>query len=62
MILTMKTMNFTMGLITGAVVGSAIGMLVDPINDKQGQKMRRRANDLFRSIGTVVDGIAGLRK
>ena len=53
----MMSKGFLGGIACGAVIGAAIGMLADPINDKQHRKMRNSANHMFKTIGTVLDGI-----
>lgn len=53
----MCSKGFLGGIACGAVLGAALGMLADPINDKQHRKMRNSANHMFKTIGTVIDGI-----
>ena len=53
----MKTTSFSAGLITGAVVGAVAGMMLDPIKDSTSRKLQRSTNGVFKSIGTVIDGI-----
>ncbi len=49
--------GFLGGVACGAVIGAAIGMLMDPINDRQHKKLKSSANHMFKTIGTVIDGI-----
>lgn len=53
----MCSKGFLGGIACGAVLGAALGMLADPINDKQHRKMKNSANHMFKTIGTVIDGI-----
>ncbi len=53
----MVSKGFLGGVACGAVIGAAIGMLADPINDKQHKKICSSANHMFKTIGTVIDGI-----
>ncbi len=53
----MLSKRFLSGVACGTLLGAAIGMLADPINDKQHKKLRTNANHIFKTIGTVVDGI-----
>ena len=49
--------GFWGGLACGAIIGAVMGMIADPINDKQHKKMKMCTGNLFKTIGTVVDGI-----
>ncbi len=51
-------MSFVGGIIAGAIVGSAITMVMDPLSDKQRRKMYRGAQNMFKTIGTVLDAVA----
>jgi gas vesicle protein len=53
----MKTASFSVGLITGAVVGAVAGMIIDPIKDNTSKKLRSSGSGVFKSIGSVIDGI-----
>lgn len=53
----MTSKGFWGGLACGAILGAAMGMLADPINDRQHKKMKTGANTMFKTIGTVIDGI-----
>ena len=53
----MSTKGFWGGLACGAILGAAMGMIADPINDKQHKKMKATANNMYRTIGTMIDGI-----
>ncbi len=53
----MSGKGFLGGLACGAILGAAVGMLADPINDKQHKKMKCSANSMFKTIGTVIDGL-----
>lgn len=52
--------KFAGGLITGAIVGAAMGMIIDPIGDKQHKKMRKTANGMFKTIGSVIDNVVDM--
>ena len=39
----------------GLVVGAAAALMLDPINDKQRHKIKRKTEGVFRSIGSVID-------
>lgn len=57
----MKTTSFSAGLITGAVVGAVAGMIFDPLKDSTSKKLHSSANGMFKSIGSVLDGIMASR-
>ncbi|MBR2404449.1 MAG: hypothetical protein IKV73_05150 [Clostridia bacterium] len=44
----------------GAVVGAVAGMMLDPISDKQHKKIQRCANNMFKTIGTIMDDLIGM--
>ncbi len=49
--------HFLCAMTAGAVVGAVMGMVIDPINDKQHKKIHRSANNMFKTLGSIVDGI-----
>ena len=53
----MNGKGFWGGLACGAILGAAMGMLADPINDKAHRKMKSSANNMFKTIGTVIDSV-----
>jgi gas vesicle protein len=53
----MSSKGFWGGLACGAILGAAMGMLADPINDKQHKKLMSGANTMFRTIGSMIDGL-----
>ena len=53
----MCTKSLIGAMAAGAVIGAVLGIMVDPINDKQHKKIHRCANNMFKTIGTIVDDI-----
>lgn len=49
--------GFLSGIACGAVIGAAIGMLADPMSDKQHRKLKASANNMFRTIGSMIDSV-----
>ena len=47
-------------LAAGAVVGAIAGMMIDPINDKTHRKIHKCANNMFKTIGIIVDDIVNM--
>ena len=41
----------------GVVIGAIAGMMIDPISDKTHKRINKCANNMFRTIGTIVDDI-----
>ncbi len=44
----------------GAIVGAIAGMMIDPINDKQHKKIHKCANNMFKTIGTIMDELVSM--
>lgn len=54
--------GFATGLLTGAVVGSVMGMCIDPLKDKDSQRMRRSAGKIVHSMENMADNLSGMHK
>lgn len=52
-----KKMSFIGGIIAGALVGSALTMVIDPISDKQRRRLQRGTENMFKTMGTVIDAM-----
>lgn len=44
----------------GVVIGAVMGMMVDPISDKQHKKICKTANNVFKTIGAIVDDVISM--
>ena len=44
----------------GVVIGAVVGMMIDPINDKQHKKICKSANNVFKTIGAIVDDVISM--
>lgn len=53
--------GFIKGIATGMVMGSAITLMVEP-SRKDKQKLQKKAEGVFRSIGSMIDTAIGMRK
>lgn len=51
----MNHQGFAKGMAAGLVVGAAAALMLDPISDRQRNKIKRKTEGVFRSIGSVVD-------
>lgn len=58
----MNNGGFFRGMITGAVVGVTAIKLLDQVSPRQRRRFQRRASNMFRNMGSVVDGIISIRK
>lgn len=54
--------GFTTGLLTGAVVGGIMGMCIDPLKDKDSQRMRKSAGKIVHSMENMADSISCMHK
>lgn len=52
--------SFVGAMATGIVVGTVVGMMIDPINDKQHKKIYKNANNVFKTIGSIVDDVISM--
>lgn len=50
-----KTAGFIGGITTGLILGAAMTMVMDPVSDRQRHKLQKKAEGVFRSIGSVID-------
>ena len=51
----MSSQGFIKGMAAGIVLGACATMLVDPVSDRQRNKMRRRTEGMFKSLGNIMD-------
>jgi len=51
----MSNTGFAAGMAAGLIVGAASAMLIDPISDRQKNKLRKKTRGIFRSVGSVID-------
>ncbi len=56
----MSAKCFAGAMVAGIAIGAVVGMMIDPINDKQHKKIYRRANNMFKTIGTIMDDVMGM--
>ncbi len=51
----MSSQGFIKGMAAGMLLGACATMIVDPVSDRQRNKMRRKTEGMFRSIGNIID-------
>ena len=56
----LSTKSLIGAVAAGAVIGAIAGMMIDPINDKQHKKIHKCANNMFKTIGTIMDDIMSM--
>ena len=56
----MNCSGFMKGIATGMVVGAAVTLMVEP-NAKQRHKLSKKAEGMFRNIGSAIDTAMGMR-
>lgn len=56
----MSTKSVIGATAAGVVIGAIAGMMIDPINDKQHKKIHRCANNMFKTIGTIMDELMSM--
>lgn len=58
--ISMSTKSVIGAAAAGIVIGAIAGMMIDPINDKQHKKIHRCANNMFKTIGTIMDELMSM--
>ena len=56
----MSVKSFMGAMATGVVIGAVAGIMLDPINDKQHKKLCKTANNVFKTIGSIVDDVISM--
>ena len=56
----MSTKGVIGAFAAGAVIGAVAGMMLDPLNDRQHKRICKKANNMFRTIGAIVDDIVSV--
>lgn len=54
--------SFVKGIAAGLVVGAAAVTFMDPISDKQKNKLQKKTQGVFKSIGGVIDTVMDIVK
>lgn len=49
------TGKFVKGMAAGMVVGAAVAMVVDPLSERQHNKLRKKTEGVFKSMGGIID-------
>lgn len=51
----MELSGFVKGTAAGIAIGVAAALLIDPISDKQKNKLKKQTHNMFKNIGCVMD-------
>ena len=51
----MSITGFAAGMAAGLIVGAASAMLIEPISDRQKNRLRKKTRGIFKSVGSVID-------
>ena len=51
----MQNSGFIKGMAAGIVLGACATMIMDPVSDRQRNKMRRKTEGMFKNLGNIVD-------
>ena len=51
----MSSSGFATGMAAGLIVGAASAKLIDPISQRQKNKLRKKTRGIFKSVGSVID-------
>lgn len=51
----MNSRGFIKGMAAGIILGACATMIVDPISDRQHNRMRRKTEGMFRNMGNILD-------
>ncbi|MDY3928513.1 MAG: hypothetical protein SOZ34_04020 [Clostridia bacterium] len=54
--------EFAKGIAAGLVVGAAAAIMIDPISDRQKNRIKRKTAGVFKSIGSVIDTAVDLMR
>jgi len=58
----MSSQGFLKGMAAGIVLGACATMIADPVSDRQRNKMRRKTEGMFKSLGNIVDSTIDIFK
>ncbi len=54
--------SFAKGIATGLVMGAAVVTFLDPMSDRQKNKLQKKTQGVFKSIGGVLDTAMDIMK
>lgn len=51
----MSNSGFVKGLAAGMALGATVAIIIDPISDRQKNKIVKKSEGVFKSIGSMID-------
>ena len=58
----MQGSKFVKGMAAGMVLGACAVMVTDPISNKQRNKIKRKTQGIFKSVGSMIDTAIDIMK
>lgn len=58
--MSLQTTSFMKGISAGLVIGAAVTMLCDPVSDRQRNRVVKRTEGAFKTMGAMVDSVVGM--
>lgn len=55
MMMCSQSSVFFKGITTGLIIGAAITMLADPVTDRQRNRLAKKTEGVFKSMGGMID-------
>ena len=56
----MANAGFVKGVACGMIVGTVTALIMDPISDRERNKIKKKTNGVFKSIGGVIDTVVDI--
>ena len=56
----MNNSQFFKGIGIGLVIGAGTTMLIDPVTDRQRNKLVRKTEGMFKNMGEMVDSVVSM--
>lgn len=56
----MNNSQFFKGIGIGLVIGAGMTMLIDPVTDRQRNKLVRKTEGMFKNMGEMVDSVVSM--
>lgn len=53
--------GFAAGLLAGAVMGGIAGMILDPMKDKDSEKLRQGATEIADGVSSIVGTVSSMK-
>lgn len=54
-VIDMNCQGFFKGMAAGMVLGACAAVMADPVSDRQHRRIQKKAEGMFRNIGSIID-------